>query len=323
MLTEDDDSEEEERVPTPLISTSANAKEIEPVQEQTRHKKKTSTATKDEPVLKRGLHEQGTPQDVTDMKRLRKLTARATRETRKKPVLPIVPKFDRKRRTEVYSVWSIYRDLKHIDLDADYQRGFVWPQHKQNALIESVLHNIDIPKFILSMRRGSAIKVCMDGKQRLTTLRRFMDGEFAFKDLDTGQRWWYCANSDAKRSTRLVLDEETKCRFDNMQLTVVYYDDITIDQERDVFGRVQDGVSLTPAERMRAINSPAADLVRTAEIHIRDIGDPAVVGDRHDDGELFYTLAQLAMLLLNTKLRSTGHRPHRTVASERYRIRFA
>ncbi|TRM66510.1 hypothetical protein BD626DRAFT_482894 [Schizophyllum amplum] len=236
-------------------------------------------------------------------KRARPSTARATATSRSRNTKAIKPMFQRQRRTEMMSVMDIYRlcQKNRISLDAEYQRDVVWSQDKQSALNDSIMHNIHIPPLIFSMKYDSEDMICMDGKQRITSIRRFMDGEIPLKDSHSGHKFWYCGNPKAKSSTRLVIDDDSRERYERTQITLVYYDNITIEQEREIFGRVQNGVALTPAERMRAINSPMAELVRAVEKHIRDIDDLAISQYMQADGERYYTLAQLAMLILNKK----------------------
>ncbi|KAL1744747.1 hypothetical protein HDZ31DRAFT_63808 [Schizophyllum fasciatum] len=241
-------------------------------------------------------------------KRTRASTTQATATSRAKSTKnvkkTIVPMFDRKRRTENMSVADIYKLVSRgrINLNAEYQRDVVWTQDKQSSLIDSIMHNIHIPPLIFSMKDGSDDMICMDGKQRITSIQRFMDGEIPLKDSRSGKRYWYCGNPKTKTSTRLQIDEDSKERFERTQIVLVYYDNISVQQEREIFGRVQNGVALTPAERMRAINTDAADVVRAAEAHIvSTLAAPAISAFMHADGERFYTLAQIAMLVLNPK----------------------
>ena len=81
-----------------------------------------------------------------------------------------------------------------IDLDAEYQRGpcdsdfnlgldndslifaeVVWDEKKQSALIDSIFRHYYIPPILFAVvyeRNGEEKRVCMDGKQRLTAIRR-------------------------------------------------------------------------------------------------------------------------------------------------------
>lgn len=60
----------------------------------------------------------------------------------------------------------------HIDV--------VWTDAKQSALIKSLLQNYPVPPVYFSVRHdqatGRIIRVCLDGKQRLTSIQKFIDG---------------------------------------------------------------------------------------------------------------------------------------------------
>lgn len=66
-----------------------------------------------------------------------------------------------------------------IDLNPAYQRDVVWTEDKQSALIDSLFRNFYIPPIILARRSNDEDDeepfVCVDGKQRLTSLAKFMD----------------------------------------------------------------------------------------------------------------------------------------------------
>jgi uncharacterized protein with ParB-like and HNH nuclease domain len=55
----------------------------------------------------------------------------------------------------------------------------VWPENKQMRLIDSLYHNYYIPPlvFAIVIENGGEIRRCVDGKQRLTSIQRFIDGE--------------------------------------------------------------------------------------------------------------------------------------------------
>ena len=70
-----------------------------------------------------------------------------------------------------------------IDLSPDFQRNFVWNTHQKSRLIESILLRIPLPMFYFSEDSDGRITI-VDGLQRLTTIKEFMDNKFALKDLE-------------------------------------------------------------------------------------------------------------------------------------------
>lgn len=70
-----------------------------------------------------------------------------------------------------------------IDTQPAYQRRERWSQARQSALIESFILNIPIPPVYLAEEAYGKYTV-IDGKQRLSTIRRFMRNELQLVDLE-------------------------------------------------------------------------------------------------------------------------------------------
>jgi Protein of unknown function DUF262 len=85
-------------------------------------------------------------------------------------------------RKETRTVFDVVRRIGTggFVLNPDFQRDFVWPVEKQSRLIESVLMRIPLPVFYLAEdKQGRTIVV--DGLQRLSTFRDFLDNGFKLK----------------------------------------------------------------------------------------------------------------------------------------------
>ena len=67
--------------------------------------------------------------------------------------------------------------------DPDYQRSYVFDDNKASRLIESVLIGIPIPTVYLSQEEDDSYTV-IDGQQRITSIRRYLDNEFALRGLE-------------------------------------------------------------------------------------------------------------------------------------------
>ncbi|KAI0314934.1 hypothetical protein OF83DRAFT_1085318 [Amylostereum chailletii] len=92
-----------------------------------------------------------------------------------------------------YAVNSIHDQLVDgaIDLDPPYQRDVVWPEAKQIGLIDSLIRNYYIPPVIFAVKTaedGSETRVCIDGKQRLTSVQKFIDGLIPHRDSYVARR---------------------------------------------------------------------------------------------------------------------------------------
>src|SRR4051794_19527166 len=62
-------------------------------------------------------------------------------------------------------------------LQPDFQRDFVWSRAKASALIESILMCIPLPVIYVS-ELDNGIWETVDGQQRLTAIRSYIDGKF-------------------------------------------------------------------------------------------------------------------------------------------------
>lgn len=70
-----------------------------------------------------------------------------------------------------------------IKLDPDFQRHAVWTPKQQSELIESILMGIPLP-LIYVKEDDKGVYIIVDGRQRLTTLFRFMSHEFPLQNLN-------------------------------------------------------------------------------------------------------------------------------------------
>lgn len=67
---------------------------------------------------------------------------------------------------------------KQIDLEPEFQRRNVWSYEAKSRFIESLLLGIPIPQILLSSKEGvKGGYLVLDGKQRLLTLKEFIDGK--------------------------------------------------------------------------------------------------------------------------------------------------
>ncbi|KAF4622648.1 hypothetical protein D9613_009045 [Agrocybe pediades] len=153
----------------------------------------------------------------------------------------------------------------------------VWTETKQIGLIDSIFRNFYIPPVIFSVQSyddGSERKICIDGKQRLTAISLFMNGQIPHRDPFTNEKLWYREPRDerAKKSYKLLPLKYQK-QFANKQIVCVEYQEITDADEREIFQRVQLGVALTPAEKLMVIKTPRADFIRSLQTtHMKEPG---------------------------------------------------
>ncbi|KAF8174612.1 hypothetical protein K438DRAFT_1848583 [Mycena galopus ATCC 62051] len=198
-------------------------------------------------------------------------------------------------RATTYSTEALYKRIHSgdIDLNPDYQREVVWPESKQIGIIDSILRNFYIPPVIFAVNGfddGTEKLTCIDGKQRLTSIHRFVEGLIPHKDPSTGEKLWYRDNPEAASSStskshkpkpkpKKLLPARFRNLFDGKMVVCVEYHDLEDSDEREIFQRVQLGVALTPAEKLKIITTPRATFVRALQDEFLNNDDAGLGGD--------------------------------------------
>lgn len=133
-------------------------------------------------------------------------------------------------------------DEKQIDLSPDFQRGFVWTDiTRKSRLVESVLLRIPLPVFYVSENEDGSYQV-VDGVQRLTVLKSFLNNEFKLKNLEYLEECegkYYDTKGSSKKESLPVL---YKRRIDDTMLLFNVIDSQTPPQVKfDIFRRINTG----------------------------------------------------------------------------------
>ncbi|KAJ7148226.1 hypothetical protein C8R46DRAFT_1128088 [Mycena filopes] len=194
-------------------------------------------------------------------------------------------------RATTYSTEALYKQIHNgdIDLDPEYQREVVWPESKQIGIIDSIFRNFYIPPVIFAVNThddGTEMRTCIDGKQRLTSIHRH-----------TNEKLWYRDNPEHRtRTPKKLLTDKYRNLFDGKAVVCVEYQDLKDADEREIFQRVQLGVALTPAEKLKVLSTPRAQFVRTLQDDFLNndasgLGGAALAWDR-SRGSDFRCLAQ-------------------------------
>ena len=79
-----------------------------------------------------------------------------------------------------WTIGTLYSQIGgQIDLDPAFQRRNVWNPKAKSGFIESLFLGIPIPQILLSAKKGQKSSfLVLDGKQRLLTIKEFLDGKF-------------------------------------------------------------------------------------------------------------------------------------------------
>ncbi|KXN80709.1 hypothetical protein AN958_08242 [Leucoagaricus sp. SymC.cos] len=99
----------------------------------------------------------------------------------------------------------------------------VCPESNQVGLIDSIFRNFYVPTVIFSINtqeHGSGTRICIDGKQRLTSIYRFVSGLVSFHfssahlSLTCSSKIYHPVSVDSKRKYQTLLPEKYQRLFD-------------------------------------------------------------------------------------------------------------
>lgn len=158
--------------------------------------------------------------------------------------------------------WNPYTLKQHrarINPQPQYQRTEVWSEAKKQRLIDTILRGYDIPKFYLAPSSVPEFRFeVVDGQQRIRAIWEFMDGGFTTSDEFTPplKEWGDIAG---KYWTELPMEAQDQIGL--FPLSVVMLEDCTDQDLRDLFLRLQEGVSASPAEKRNAIGGNMCEFV--------------------------------------------------------------
>jgi hypothetical protein len=173
------------------------------------------------------------------------------------------------------SVLFIYTERDRIQLDPPYQRlGDVWTLEKRQLLIDSILNGFDVPKFYFHkfaqpklIHEQAYDYAIIDGKQRLSALWQFIDGDFA---LSEDFEFLHDPAIQAGGLNYAQLGQRyprLKIRFDAYTLSVVTVETEDEDLIEEMFSRLNEAVPLSAAEKRNAFGGPIPPVVRRLSRH--------------------------------------------------------
>jgi Protein of unknown function DUF262/HNH endonuclease len=167
--------------------------------------------------------------------------------------------------------------------DADvpgWQRQIVWTDVDMGLLIYSILRGYPIGQLIL-WKKPNGIRVPIDGRQRLTAIKRFAEGHIGIPSLRHvpaefhGKKY----TTAAGEPDHLLLSVELRDIFDDYEPSIVEYEDIEENTAKDIFVKLQGGKSLNKAEVRAALPGLVTDFVSDMT------AVPGNLGEGDDDQE--------------------------------------
>ena len=158
-----------------------------------------------------------------------------------------------------------------INFDHVVQRSFVWEKARKSALIESMIIGYPIPSIYAkrvdadSEKRGSNVYYIMDGKQRLSTIKEFLNDEFTLTSLKTvvyiDEETLAEREKDISDLKFSELPESLKSHLNTTTINVVYFDNLTKNEECEMFKRLNAGKPLSTKSRLLASSKDIESLL--------------------------------------------------------------
>ena len=154
-----------------------------------------------------------------------------------------------------------------IDFDLYFQRNDVWTVEQRSRLIETILDGYPIPPLYANKLTNTKVYNLEDGRQRVTTIVRFMNDEFC---LVNGTIVHDESDDIIELSGKKYSDlsEEMKNTIRDYSMTVYYYEDMTDEQMLEMFDRLNSGSALSKYQKARASCPAIKELTALAKHHV-------------------------------------------------------
>lgn len=192
------------------------------------------------------------------------------------------------------AISSVYGELLSSDDKLNrrpaYQRSLVWTDEQKGNLIDTIMTNCPMPIFLLYMYDENEEYECIDGQNRLTTIKDYIEQDprqtipFSWcieKDLGEDHIYFnnektrdalqaYCDEQNKKRGSKSKTNPKTyrlmtsveKKRFDKYELTLSQIKTkLSFDQRKNIFMRWQNGSKISQCDSYKNEDYPYCQYV--------------------------------------------------------------
>jgi len=95
-----------------------------------------------------------------------------------------------------------------LDMSPDYQRGYIWSNEYKDQLILSIILNYPIGNIVINNldhpNHKNSKQELVDGKQRLTTIFRFMEGGNVGQWIDSNDDWFVLSKKISDQAKEII-----------------------------------------------------------------------------------------------------------------------
>jgi len=199
-------------------------------------------------------------------------------------------------------------------LQPNFQRGEVWSTGKKRRLIDSILREWHIPPIHVIVRDKDEREEVLDGQQRLTAIRDFVDGKITVDGTIEP------ADSELEALNGRRYDElpdGARRRFDRFTIRIFRIVDFTAEEPGELFFRLNQPTGLTSAEQRNAFFGPGRQQVKDlVELCISKGIDEAFLG--FSNSRMAYDDV-LARVCLSLDLETLSEKVTSSRLTDRYR----
>ncbi|AHC54745.1 hypothetical protein D1R32_gp028 [Tunisvirus fontaine2] len=142
-----------------------------------------------------------------------------------------------------------------IDLNPVFQRDYVWDIGLEKEFITTAYNGGDIGRIILNRKTvdGDTKWLCVDGKQKLTALKKFKENKFR---ANVGE--WGKENPVFFRE----MSKEQREQLKDAQIPIRMYIEMSEEKQSDLFKVIQNGKALENGELVNGTNNDSSKFIR-------------------------------------------------------------
>lgn len=168
-----------------------------------------------------------------------------------------------------------------IDTNPSYQRDIVWNDIKKKSLVDTLLTGFPMPSINFVENNDSSLPQyeCMDGKNRLRAIEMYMKDELVVQGGVFSE-----------------LDDNSQDDFRAINVQVCIFKNLSYEQRREYFRRIQEGVSLNQTEIVWSYEDrPLIIEIRKVRAQMLDSIDLLWETNRYSDMTLLCNIAAMVM----------------------------
>lgn len=182
-------------------------------------------------------------------------------------------------------------DNGSLVFDNAVQRSFVWDKKRMSLLIDSILRDYPIPPFyavvdgrtVQTPKGMVSVYDCLDGKQRNTTIHKFMNNEFALEGLEPIMT--NDGEVELNGLTYETLPEELQDTFKSAHLNVYSFENATEEDVIEIMTRLNNGKPLSAIDLTRIKAKDLDGIVRVGQhkLFTTYLSQKAIDGRQQED----------------------------------------